>query len=355
MAHERIRADANGRARFQHTGELYATLLNLAAGDIAGVNHHYMQTTTMSTYKTSNRLTLAARAILAAGALAAPAGAANSAYTVGDLVLAFQQEGGSNTVYVTLGNTATQFRGAAAGADAPNKLNIININSQLTAAFGSSWASQTNIYAGLSGVWGTAGGLNNSLQNGDPNRTLYVSQSRTTLGAPDTAGSTGWVVGGDGAMSSGANAMVDLHNVFATGLVSDLDSDTFADEQSGAALVSPVGFSRIDDNNPFLGAGIQGNAFGIFGGGVQQAGTASTLGNMGPVQDIEFALDLYRILAKTNAPGQVGGVLRQGSYEGTVVLDSLGNVSFMTVPEPSATALFAIAGGATLLRRRRKN
>ena len=63
-----------------------------------------------------------AAGLLAAGLTVLPVGAANTAYTPGDLVLYFQKEGGANTVYVSLGNTATVFRGAATGADTANKL-----------------------------------------------------------------------------------------------------------------------------------------------------------------------------------------------------------------------------------------
>ncbi len=43
----------------------------------------------------------------------------------------------------------------------------------------------------------------------------------------------------------------------------------------------------------------------------------------------EFALDLYRILAKNTISSQVAGDLRVGSYEGTVTINSSGQVSFI--------------------------
>lgn len=272
------------------------------------------------------------------------ANAQNTFYAPGDLVLYFQEEGGTDTVYVSLGNTATTFRGAAAGVDVANILNIININTELNTAFGASWASKTNLYAGLAGVWGTSGNLSTALQNGDPNRTLYVSQSRTSVGTVGTASSAGWSLASDGGMTSAASNMTAQNNVLETTYLTQ-------------AAVSPAGTSLIDDWNPFLAAGIQGNAFGNFAGGVQQVGGAGSFGDFGPVNNAEFALDLYRILAKTGIGGQVGGDLRVGSYEGTVVLDNSGNVSFVTspVPEPSTYALLGIGAAALHFLNRRRN
>lgn len=119
-----------------------------------------------------------------------------SFYSPGDLVLYFQQENSNNTLYVDLGNTANVFRGAATGPDVSSMLNMININSDLTNAFGSSWASLTNLYMGTAGFQGT-NGTTNLLVNGDPSRTLYVGQSRDAVGNAGTANSTGYTVPGN--------------------------------------------------------------------------------------------------------------------------------------------------------------
>ena len=126
----------------------------------------------------------------------------------------------------------------------------------------------------------------------------------------------------------------------------------------------PVGVMNVQGrvfmqpmDNPFTTAGsivIQGTAFNIFGGGVQQQGAAGSFGNVWGAGDVEFALDLYRISATESIPGQVPGVLRKGSYEGTMTVNSGGNVSFIAVPEPSALALTGLAA-CTLLRRRRRS
>lgn len=264
---------------------------------------------------------ITARNLAAALGLAAffceSAAAQNTNYTPGDLVLFFQKEGSTNTIYVSLGNTATVFRGAAAGPDAANLVDFLNINSELTAAFGAGWASDPQVYAGLAGVWGTST-TSSLLQNGDPHRTLYVSSPRIGAGTVGAANSTAWdlSIAGNNAMTTGANGITSMNA-------------PFEGNYTTTAAVSPTAVSFIDDKNPVSG-GVQGNAFdNTFAGGVQQAGSASSWGSFGAAGSVEFALDLYRILAKNNISGQVGGDLRLGSYEGTITVNSSGQVSFI--------------------------
>jgi hypothetical protein len=255
--------------------------------------------------------------------LASTAYAQNTHYAPGDLVLTFQKEGDSNTVYANLGSAAG-FRGTAAGAaDGTNVLNIIDINSALTSAFGSEWASDTAIYAGLAGVYST-NDTNNIIVNGDPSRTLYVSSPRAAVGTVGTASSSGYTVNTSTGMTSGANGIFGQNNAFEV-------------NYNAAVAVSPTSVSQIDYMNPFLSTGIQGTAFNIFGGGVQQVGSASSFGTFGAAGSVEFALDLYRILAKTGITNQVAGSLRSGSYEGTVTINSSGKVSFIAKAESTAT------------------
>ena len=275
-----------------------------------------------------------------------PAHAANSFFAPGDLVLYFQKEGGADTVYATLGNAANLYRGSASGAtDGVNNLDFLNLNSSLTSAFGAAWASDTKVYAGLAGVL-SSNGTTNTLTNGDPARTLYVSRAREVGGTVGLANSTPWdlTFSGNTTMTAAAN------NIFG-------QNNTFNVNYNSQVAVSPTSVSTIDDQNPFSFPGTQGNAFSAFEGGIQQQGTAGSFGSFGPTGNVEFALDLYRILAKNTVPGQVGGDLRVGSYEGTITIGDTGLVSFLAVPEavpePSALALAGLAVGALALRRRR--
>lgn len=292
---------------------------------------------------------------LAAGSLAittAGANAANSFYSPGDLVLYFQQEGGSNTVYVDLGNAASLFRGTATGPDAPNILNIINIQTQLNAAFGS-WATATNLYMGVAGVYSTS--TSNTVTAGDPARTLYVGQSRDSAGTVGHAQSAGYDGLSDTNMSGAATNI--------TSMIAPFKDSTGANGYNAAAIVSPTSVSNIDNQNLFLAPGLQDTAFGVFAGGVQQVSTGGLFAaSFGPASNVSMAVDLYRIPAVVNAPGQVGfgEALRVGTFEGTITLSNTGGVSFVTsaVPEPST---YGLLGGAAItacliaVRRRKIN
>jgi len=240
--------------------------------------------------------------------------AQNTFYAPGDLVLYFQKEGSSNTVYANLGSAAG-FRGTAAGAaDGTNRIDFLNINATLTSAFGAGWASDPQVYAGLAGVF-NSNSTNSIVTNGDPSRTLYVSASRESVGTVGEAASTGYIVNTDTGMSAGANGMITQNNAFEV-------------NYNAAVVLSTTPPSTITSQNPFLVAGQQGTAFNIFGAGVQQVGTVGSFGTFGDAGNVEFALDLYRITAK-NAAGQVAGTPRNGSYEGTVTINNAGKVSFV--------------------------
>lgn len=272
--------------------------------------------------------------------------AANPDYVAGDLILFFQNPGGTlaqgndQLLFVNLGDTALDFRGAGAGIEAgqPSISLGININAALTTAFGANWATSTTLNAGFAGVWGTSQ-LNSGLQNGDPHRTVYASNSRNTLGTLGTAGSSAWVFGSSATSDAAAGGI--------TGSLSG-----YATDGTGGIFQLNINQSTLDENAP-----VGSTQYGAFTApGIYQAGTAGTLGSLGGVNNIEFALDLYRILARTNVAGQVGGPFREGSYEGTVVLSSNGELSFLgaiPVPEPSSALLVAgMIGVAGFVRRR---
>jgi hypothetical protein len=236
----------------------------------------------------------------------------------GDLMLFFQKPGDTDTVYVNLGNAATLYRGAAIGPTAAKQaLNIININSSLTSAFGAGWASDPDVYAGLAGVYENSTAA--TVVNGDQYRTLYVSKARTSVGTVGASGSTAYNLLAAGSLNAGALAMYGMTTNFITQL------------PSVAQGLVTTEFSVIDNQNPTTLAGVQTTAFGQFVSGVQQRGSVSVFGTFGLAGQVEFALDLQRLVPDgTVDSGEIAGTSRTGSYEGTVTVGTDGNVSFIT-------------------------
>lgn len=269
----------------------------------------------------------------------ASAQAQNPNYAPGDIVLFFQQFGGSNTVMLNVG-PATTFRDTAV-----NLINIANINAELsngTTGFGATWYNASNLW------WGAAGVRSNSTSTsaqtaGDPGRTLYISQGRSAVGVEGAASSAGWSGFGNTDMTTGANGIIQMANRMETTSLTTV-------------LVETTGTSNVDNQNPFNILGNPDAAFTIFPGGVEGSFGPGQFGSFGGVS-AEGALDLYRILAATTAPGQVGGPLREGTYEGSFVIDQSGDVSFIVnnVPEPSSAMLLGVASLIGGCIRRRKS
>lgn len=292
----------------------------------------------MKTKTILNTVILAA-AGLALSTVPSQAQNANYAQASGDIVLFFQQFAGSQTVMLNIG-TGQTFRDATS-----NIFDIKNLGAELTTAFGASWYEDSNVY------WGVAGTRSNSTNTtaqsfGDPNRTLYVTQERGSVGTAGSAVSPGWAGFSNGDMTTGANGIINMTNRMETVATTD-------------RLVESVAASNVDNQNPFLGAN-PGTAFGIFPGGVMGNFGAGGFGSMAGVA-AEGALDLYRILASTTASGQVGGPLREGTYEGSFVIGQTGDISYIVnatpVPEPTTGAAIAALGivASSIRRRRRSN
>ena len=279
-----------------------------------------------------------------------PTTAANSNYADGDLILYVQQFGGAMTAMFDLGPAYQFYRNATA-----NRINFINIGGTLTGTTGSGGAGYAaNWYDDTSTFWGIAAANNGSLAvgqtNGDPNRTLYVSAVRNTVGTVGVSDSGQWSLSNT-SMTNAATSIISLTSHLGSVPAGNTDR-----------LVESGGTSAIPTTNPLIASGQAGSAFSnVFAGGVSRSfdvGTFGTFTGFGPGgTDIvaESALDLERVLASTTTSGQVGGTLRKGDFEGTFVVTSAGDVSFLVapVPEPCTVGILAASALVGLVRRRR--
>ena len=259
------------------------------------------------------------------------ASAQNPGFTRGDLILGFQTTGAGSANYVlaSLGDTALIFRDATSSV-----FNITNVNSALVANFGTSWFDRTDLFVGTAGVWSNDEfDAEGETRNGDLFNTVYMGTPRQTIGNAGAASSNAFSIP-SGSVQNAAD------RVFSVGA-------TF--EGVGSSSVSTISagnnFVDYNDENPIGAGGVQGVAYDTFSGGVQDTFGPGTFGTFGGVA-AEAALDLYRI----------GSTTGSSAYEGTVVLDSLGNVSFIVapVPEPSTALMIGLTTCvAGFVRRRR--
>jgi hypothetical protein len=295
-------------------------------------------TNIMKTFQTQTKALLLAAV---AGSLLMTGGsvkADNANYVAGDLILFFQNPGGSQgstqELYVNLGNTATVFRQDY--VDQANSLGLTNIAGLLSSTYGNNWANEVTLFGGLGGVWGTSN-LSSALQNGDPHRTIYTSSARNSTGAVGSANTTAYSIGTDTNMSGIANSISAVGSAF--------------DNGSGQAIALTT--TVVATQNPSAGPNSWNN--NIPGTTVQQQGSGSSFGTFGSVSNVEFMWDLYRIEGKSGVAGSFddGLAVRNGLYLGTVTLNSAGDVSFQTVPEPSSALLCGLGLAVVLYSVRR--
>lgn len=272
---------------------------------------------------------------------ASPAVAQNPTFTFGDLVLGFQNPGGAvgsdQQVLVRLGDAAVDFRNKRDAGE--SNYNVANIGATLTSAFGPSWWELSTLYMSVFAA-NSNSALSTALDaDAEPTRTLYIGRARNEVGTRGAFGSTPWVLSGNADMTSGANSIINMTQVLETQSVT-------------TTAVTNAAAGKLDEENPFLGNN-QGTAYGVFPGGVQYQFGAGIFGTLPEIGGVEGVLDLQRMQARNDRPGQYGfgEPIREGSFLGTISINQAGIVAFQTaIPEPSSVAL--LVGSALLLGSR---
>ncbi len=267
------------------------------------------------------------------------ANAQNANHAPSDLVLTFQNPGGTqgstSTVIAALGNVSTVFRDAGT-------FTSINIGTQLGAAFGASWFDQTTLWMGAVGFRGTSASVTTTL-DGDPHQTIYFTKVRSGVGTVGLANSA--------APSVGANT--------GTGITSGMNQVKNQFETVGTTnpFTQATSASFIDENNPFTVPGVQSAAYSNIAGGVQGNFGAGTFGTYGSAGVVELAMDLYRIQTRSDVADPTGfNQTNDGQYLGTITINNGGAVGYIAaVPEPSTTVLVGLGAAFSLfvMRRRR--
>ena len=217
------------------------------------------------------------------------------------------------------------------------------MNTALTNQFGSGWANRTDLFMGVATVReNDEFGALAALQDGDPYNTVYIGRSRTAVGAAGVAQSSVGTLSLS-TLQGLSNSVYGAASIFET-----------VGTSSVSTITSTAVFADWDDQNP-IPSGVQGIGFDTFGGGVQSVFAAGTFGTLGGVT-AEAAVDVFRMQYVNNEVGQFGfgaptGV---GTFEGTVVIDGAGAISFVVIPEPSTYALLGLGAVLAFVVARRR-
>ncbi|MEO5913114.1 MAG: hypothetical protein ABIS50_02700 [Luteolibacter sp.] len=246
-------------------------------------------------------------------ASAASSFAAPFAFQNGDLILGFQAiagTGASQNVFVDLGS-------AVSLRDNGNAGQLANIGTTLTTVFGSNWYSRTDLYFGVIGNLNfgreTAGFGYQAPVNGDPSRTIYISQPAVSAGSaqiiPAAAYSTN-------ALGVAGNNLAGMENMLVT-LTAQANGSAILD-QTSQSIEWQNGWTTW---NPSSGA-----AFNTFDGGIQQ--------NFGKAGSATY-VDIQRVLP-SNTGAVPAGVAGGGTYESTISISSTGVITASSAAPVSA-------------------
>jgi hypothetical protein len=223
-------------------------------------------------------------------------------YSADDLFIGFQKAGSLNSYVINIGQASLYNLPGASFT-----LSSGSIGADLTAVFGSGWATDASLY------WGVAGTPGSSIAGGDQANTLYASKAESLYGTQETP-----------------------YNRAINQNIPRAEIVNFTSSYAGAAnATNPKGMiqstSIANDWQEFNNS--SGTSFGYFDGleGNFAAGVGGT------------ALDLFRMQSGSTA---------LGTYRGTFTINGSGLISFSgappsAVPEPSTYAMLAL--GALLM------
>ena len=271
-------------------------------------------------FSCSSLLRIAALSLLCTPVRGAP-------YTPGDLIMGFVAGGGkgaSQSLVLNLG-TAHGFRdGFDAGTD---RINFKTIGPQLAAQFSTMdlpWYERTDLFFSVVGAR-SATASTTVVTNGDPNRTVYVSQGRLASTTPGVADSSGWSVATDGNMTTASGRILATSQRYG-------DVTSIADAQ-GVAIIADEGVEGGNTYDEFTRP-TTATSFGAFNGGIEQTFTEGSWGTLSPTGAVEAALDYYRVSPKNNIVGQYGYMadnsgIREGLFKGTFTINQSGQISFI--------------------------
>lgn len=257
--------------------------------------------------------------IAAAGValLAQTAAAQTTTANDGDLILSLRASSGTGfgTDYeVDLGAASLYF--GVAPNTVPFTVSGVSVT-DLSATFGSSWSTRSDLYWGIIGSSGYSGALS------EPAYTIWASSAEGTSGAP----STPWSRGSQSAQALTDSYVASVYDGFRGSPVAGSQAATIKPASS------PNSFEMAShDPNEDIGT------FGAYYPSIE--GTAST------------GLDLYGMEYGTRAGGTIGA---DGDRIGTFYFDGNNNnaLTFASVPEPGTCVLLGAGGLAALWLRGR--
>jgi len=284
-------------------------------------------------------------AVGAISSLAASASAQNAAHSPLDLVLTFQNPGGSqgasSLLTATVGTTNTtarvwSFRDATPGSFT----SLVNIGTALTTAYGSTWYDQPTLWMAGMGQVGTSD-AQTTISNGDAQRTVYFTRARDAVGTVGLAGSVGFTNPNSSFFTVTNSGINTIKNQF--------EQQPSLNANTTPAYQNTTSNSFIDEALNFEAGGAQAPAYGTIIGGVQDNFFSGSFGTFGSAGVVELALDLYRmqpgILGDNSPNPNVTGLTGESIFLGTLTISQAGQVGFSAaVPEPSSLLLLGSIG-----------